>query len=388
MEKVSAMSRTGKYGDEVFMVSADRMEPLVARSMKQGLFGKKLEDALQTLIERYPEVIPGKQIDPGSENPPRFVLLRREMPVGGWSLDHLLVDQEGVLTLVEAKLLQNPEARREVIGQAMEYAANALESWSNGRIRTLAENFWSERGRKLEEVIRERLGAETDVDALWGAVEENLQKGRMRLLIAADELRPEVRRIIEYLNVEMANLEVYGLELRCYGDESTRMVLVPLLVGRTQATADRKTSAATVVLWTPEALQEAYGNLSDGALGDRLNALLRWAVDRGFFLAARAQNPMFGLRGRSGQRIFSFFPTASQNIYWFANERHYREGAPERDRLLRDLDSLGMLQPGFRAEEIVSGRTLARNLVQLSDQEFQQFMETVSQYCANASAPG
>ena len=65
--------------------------------------GRRSRDALQTLIEKHPAIIPGKQIDPDSESPPRFVLLRREMPVSGWSLGHLLVDQEGVLTLVEAK---------------------------------------------------------------------------------------------------------------------------------------------------------------------------------------------------------------------------------------------------------------------------------------------
>jgi hypothetical protein len=83
--------------------------------MREGLIGKTLEGALQTFLEKYPQIIPGKQIDPSTEDPPRFILLRREMPIGGWSLDHLYVDQRGILTLVETKLFQNPESRREVI---------------------------------------------------------------------------------------------------------------------------------------------------------------------------------------------------------------------------------------------------------------------------------
>jgi hypothetical protein len=59
--------------------------------MRVGLFGKTLEDALQTLLERCHQVIPGKQIDAASVDSPRFVLLRREMPIGAWSLDHLFV---------------------------------------------------------------------------------------------------------------------------------------------------------------------------------------------------------------------------------------------------------------------------------------------------------
>src|SRR5687767_15703556 len=55
---------------------------------------------------------------------------------------------------------------------------------------------------------------------LWTAVEMNLVRGRFRLLIVSDTLRPEVRRIIEYLNTELRNAEVYGLELACFGTDS------------------------------------------------------------------------------------------------------------------------------------------------------------------------
>ena len=63
---------------------------------KKVSLGVTMEAALQRFFEKYPEIIPGKQIDPGSDDPPRFALLRREMPIGGWSLDHLLVDQRGI----------------------------------------------------------------------------------------------------------------------------------------------------------------------------------------------------------------------------------------------------------------------------------------------------
>ncbi|MBC8417198.1 MAG: hypothetical protein H8E10_01220 [Desulfobacterales bacterium] len=127
--------------DEIFILRHGEIEPLASRSMRIGLLGKNLEDALQTLFEKYPQLIPGRQIDPGSEDPPRFILLRREMPVGGWALDHLFADQRGVLTLVETKLIENPESRREVIGQIIEYAANAIELWSGGKARQKASEY-------------------------------------------------------------------------------------------------------------------------------------------------------------------------------------------------------------------------------------------------------
>ena len=114
--------------DEIFSLNGENLVRVPSRDMREGILGKTLEDALQTLLENYLELIPGSQINFSSEEPPRFALLRREMPVASWSLDHLYVDQYGVLTLVETKLLQNPEAGRDVIGQITEYAANAQDS--------------------------------------------------------------------------------------------------------------------------------------------------------------------------------------------------------------------------------------------------------------------
>ncbi|MDP6379763.1 MAG: hypothetical protein QF662_00340, partial [Phycisphaerae bacterium] len=111
-----------RQSDEVFVIQDGRLRSLLSRSLRDGLLGTTLEDALQKLIEEYPQIIPGSQISPGSDDPPRFVLLCREMAVEDWSLDFLLVDQHGIPTLVEAKLIQNPESRRAVVGQIIEYA--------------------------------------------------------------------------------------------------------------------------------------------------------------------------------------------------------------------------------------------------------------------------
>jgi hypothetical protein len=119
------------------------------------MFGTKLEDALQALIEKTPEkTIPGSQIAPGSEDPPRFMVLNREMPVKRWSLDVLLIDQYATPTLLEAKLFRNREAKREVVGQILDYAANAEEAWRGGTLRERAESYWSDKEGELNEELR------------------------------------------------------------------------------------------------------------------------------------------------------------------------------------------------------------------------------------------
>jgi hypothetical protein len=316
-------------------------------------------------------------MDPGSDDPPHFVLLCREMPSGGGSLDHLLVDQRATLTLVETKLIQNPDARRAVIGQILEYAANAIESWGNGRARAKATEFWSKpalskRGG-IDQVIRNEFG-QTDVEAFWDQVEENLQDGKIRLIIAADELRVEVRRVIEYLNAEMRRAEIFGLELRCYGEESGLLVLVPSLFGSTYAIKEPPETTH----WTAESLRTAYDNLPDPKVGERLRTILDWAVKQHCLLETRAKYPTFGLRGRTGVRIVSFSPDW---IYCYLNEKNFPEGPKERDRLVQELKTLRMYEQSFNPQEVVSGKNLARKLADLGEEELRALLEIFSHYC-------
>ena len=81
-----------------------------------------LEDKLQELVANHPGLLSGEQMNP--DNPRRFILTGREQGiadiVGGchrWSLDHLLIDQDAIPTLVEAKRSANSEIRRSIIGQ-------------------------------------------------------------------------------------------------------------------------------------------------------------------------------------------------------------------------------------------------------------------------------
>lgn len=365
--------------DEIFFLEAEQLHPLPVRSMRAGLFGRSLEDALQMLLQRYPQVIPGKQIDPASEDPPRFVLLRREMPVGGWSLDHLYVDQRGVLTLVETKLIQNLESRREVIGQVIEYAANTNESWAYGRARQYATEFWSQQGRELDEVLLEEFGKDLDIESFWGTVEENLKDGRIRLIIAADELRAEVRRMIEYLNKEMQNAEVLGLELKCYGEESTSLVLVPRLVGQTRLPP----TSIVAILWTVDKLRRAFEGFENEE-GRRLQTVLDWAVSNRFLIEGRTQFPAFGLRGKGKERILTVF--SSGRIYLFFEERKYPGGAEERDVLVNELKALGMLDPDIDPGEVVGGRNSLRKLSELDDNELAKLLDVLGQYCGEENA--
>jgi len=87
------------------------------------------EDELVALIEKYPEIIPSKEIvgeETADDFSLHFMVLKREAGVAPGSIDLLLLDNQAIPTVIEAKLHANREIRRTVIGQGLEYVADLV----------------------------------------------------------------------------------------------------------------------------------------------------------------------------------------------------------------------------------------------------------------------
>lgn len=224
--------------DTIFLLSADGQLDKIPHRRYES------EDLLQKLIDGYPEILVGEQIDP--DEPPRWLMVQREAGIpdseGGydrWSIDHVLLDQNGRPTLVEVKRSTDTRIRREVVGQMLDYAANAFKYWPKDRIRELAASQYGGL-EELESAIRVLLeDQEADLEAFWQTVDRNLRDGDMRLLFVADQIPTELRRIIEFLNENMPRIEVLGVEIRQYERDGTR-VLVPRVVGQTESARQSK----------------------------------------------------------------------------------------------------------------------------------------------------
>ncbi len=208
------------------------------------------EDILQQLVAQHPEVLAGDQIDPSA--PPRWLLIRREATIPDaangedrWWLDHLLLDQFGIPTLVEVKRSTDTRIRREVVGQMLDYVANAQAYWAAGRMRQmLADEMGSPEAADAR--LTEYLGAQgepeaasKELEAFWHKVEANMREGNVRLLFVADELPREPKRLIEFLNEQFTKVEVLGVELRQYVGQGIK-ALVPRVVGQTEAAREQK----------------------------------------------------------------------------------------------------------------------------------------------------
>ena len=193
------------------------------------------ETLLQKLLADHPDLLAGDQIN--DEEPRRWLLVTREMAVPGeqdgagrWSLDHLFLDQDAIPTLVEVKRSTDTRIRREVVGQMLDYAANAVAYWPVEEIRARFESRCKDDGVDPEAELSEFLGEGQDVSAFWQQVKTNLQAGRVRLIFIADEIPPELRRVVEFLNSQMDPAEVLAIEVKQFVGENLK-TLVPRVAG-------------------------------------------------------------------------------------------------------------------------------------------------------------
>ena len=104
------------------------------------------ESFIQDLVLRHPDVLPAAELD---ETKSPLVPIGSEIATDVGPIDALFVSPSGGITIVEAKLWRNPESRREVVGQIIDYAQN-LSTWSYER---LDKTCRQATGRSLWELV-------------------------------------------------------------------------------------------------------------------------------------------------------------------------------------------------------------------------------------------
>ena len=153
------------------------------------------EDHLQAMIDEFPELLPGV-------SPDSYVC--REFSTDSGPIDNLIINaKDGALTLVECKLAKNPEVRRKILGQIIDYAASLS--------RLDFDEFhqrWKDRGGV------DLTSIETEKGPLSLAVTTNLETARFTLLLAVDEINEPLKQMVEYIQDKT--------------DSSTRLALIEL----------------------------------------------------------------------------------------------------------------------------------------------------------------
>ena len=264
--------------ERIYLTTTDgNIEPLQEKAFD-------LEDELQALIAEHPELLDGEQMRPG--DPRRWLLISREKGIAEaagegarWTLDHLLVDQDARPTLAEVKRGWNPEIRRTVVGQVLEYAAHASVTWTAEELRETFERSAQDRDSDPQEELARLLRTDTepDADEFWDNVATNLAANRLRLLFISDRIPDELARVVTFLNEQMPDIEVLAVEIKRFQGESNQtQTLVPRVIGRSTRMVPGNQGRGTRT--TRESFLDAF---ADERVAGVANALLDVAQKNG-----------------------------------------------------------------------------------------------------------
>lgn len=189
---------------------------------------------MQELVARYPELITDGDGD--------LLLVAREPAIGDgesagrWALDHLFVTRDAIPVLVELKRASDTRIRREVVGQLIDYAANASAHWAPG---TIASSFARTVGEERADAMLGGFIGEQDPGGFWEQVDSNLVAGRIKLVFVADVIPRELATVVEFLNEQM-RADVRAIELRWFSGEGGLTTLTPRVIGETSRAVIKK----------------------------------------------------------------------------------------------------------------------------------------------------
>ena len=183
------------------------------------------ESWLQETLFNSPDLL--NQTSRDSLDP--IIPLCRELPLRGSTstvfLDILAVRASGRPVLIECKLWKNPQSRREVIGQILEYGALLQgQSYSDvdAQVRATVKNtditIWQEAKRQCDSTIDEARFVDHFTNCLLD--------GSFDLILAGDGIRSDVKSVVTFLERRQSQINsLHLLEVTVFGSDEERLVV-------------------------------------------------------------------------------------------------------------------------------------------------------------------
>lgn len=196
----------------------------------------RAEHPLRDLIFAHPQILPLRELEPEIG---RIIPVAIEVSLTGAGLiDVLLVSEYGRLIVVECKLWRNPQARREVVGQVLDYARE-LARYGYEDLQRVISSRLGRRGNVLYE-LADAAGTPLGEADFVDRVTRDLAAGRFLLIIAGDGITEGTRRIGDYLGAQaglafdlgLVEIAEYRFDDPLTGTE--RQIFQPRLLARTE----------------------------------------------------------------------------------------------------------------------------------------------------------
>lgn len=188
------------------------------------------EQWLQDIIHNYPGAMPINEIEPVFSDP---VALCKELETKSGFIDNVFINPQGYITLIECKLWRNPDARRKVLAQILDYAKD-LAQWDYAVFEKSILKARNGSEKTLLEMVANYF-PDLDESAFSDNVTRNLKNARFLLLIVGDGIRENAEELLDFLNrhgnmhfvLAFVELPVFKL-----GDKSD-FLITPRIIAKT-----------------------------------------------------------------------------------------------------------------------------------------------------------
>jgi hypothetical protein len=217
---------------------------------------------LQDLVYLHPAALPVAEIDRSFSS---MVPVCQEMPTPVGPIDVVYVTRDGRPVIVEAKLWRNPEARRKVVGQILDYAKE-LSRWTFEDFDAAVRRARHREDRGAAKGVLEVMGAAANTPEaaqLHDAITQSLRRGDLLLLIVGDGIREGVGAIAEFIEGQGSLHFTFGL---------VEMAIYELPDGRGRVVQPRVLAQSTIVRRTIVELRHESLNVRDSAAEDGSDA--------------------------------------------------------------------------------------------------------------------
>lgn len=189
------------------------------------------EKDIQQLIFDNPECLPISDLDE-SYNP--IIPVCKELNTNAGPLDILMVTPNGDLAIIETKLWTNPESRRKVVAQILDYAKEMCK-WTYSDLQREVNRNLDAKGNHLYDLVLNS-SHDTSLNEIdfVDAVSRNLRTGKFMLIIAGDGIREGAKNLAEFINqAGNLNFSLAMIELPVFETPNGETLIIPRTVVKT-----------------------------------------------------------------------------------------------------------------------------------------------------------
>jgi hypothetical protein len=242
------------YGKFALLDNAGKLE--TGRQIHIGDTNGKNEAWLRDTLFRYPEIIPTEDID-STFGP--LIPLCKELRTDAGPIDAVFINTSGRLTFVECKLWKNPQARREVVAQTLDYVS-ALTRWEYADLQRQVGIALGSQGNIPFELAQKQADGKLREQEFGDSVSRSLREGRVLVLIAGDGIREGIQSLTELVNRSSTKAFTFGLiEVALYEFSNGRFAIQPRVLAETE-TITRQVTVANMPNGTEAILVDSLGD--------------------------------------------------------------------------------------------------------------------------------